>query len=138
MFDRQHSLSADQQYREARWHSARERRGAASLDRGQWYQLCTRREVVPQDGYRDFAIGRRIENLEELRKIRFAANRLLDVQRIVRGTFANKDLREHLAPLLGKTPSQLTPGLITLRPTSTDPRPKASAPGPGVRLKLGR
>jgi hypothetical protein len=32
---------------------------------------------------RDFAIGRRIENLEELRKIGFAANRrLLDVQRI--------------------------------------------------------
>jgi hypothetical protein len=87
MFDRQHSLSADQQYREARWHSARERRGAASLDRGQWYRLCTRREVVPQDGYRDFAIGRRIENLEELRKIRFAANRLLDVQRISHDCF---------------------------------------------------
>src|SRR6266403_3005026 len=32
---------------------------------------------------RDFAIGRRIENLEELRKVGFAANRrLLDVQRI--------------------------------------------------------
>src|SRR5271163_391496 len=110
---------------------------------------------------RDFAIGRRIENLEQLRKIGFAANRrLLDVQRIghdcfvgeacfqdlqkaitvnnqraaalrfadprvqallhvlllfllVQGTFTNKDLREHLAPLLGKTPSQLTPGRIT-------------------------
>ena len=110
---------------------------------------------------RDFAIGRRIENLEQLRKIGFAANRrLLDVQRIghdcfigeasfqdmqrpitvndqraaalrfadprvqallhvlllfllVQGTFTSKDLREHLAPLLGKKPSQLTPGRIT-------------------------
>ena len=110
---------------------------------------------------RDFAIGRRIENLEQLRKIGFAANRrLLYVQRIghdcfigeasfqdmqrpitvndqraaalrfadprvqallhvlllfllVQGTFTNKDLREHLAPLLGKKPSQLTPGRIT-------------------------
>src|ERR1700681_2172429 len=32
---------------------------------------------------------------------------------LVRGTFTNKDLREHLAPLLGKTPSQLPPGRIT-------------------------
>src|SRR5262249_28321730 len=104
---------------------------------------------------------RRIENLEQLRKIGFAANRrLLDVQRVghdcfigeacfqdmqtpitvndhraaalrfadprvqallhvlllfvlVRGTFTNKDLREHLAQLLGKSPSQLTPGRIT-------------------------
>ena len=110
---------------------------------------------------RDFAIGRRIDNLDELRKIGFAANRrLLDVQRIghdcfigeavfqdlqkpaiiddqraaalrfadprvqallhvlllfllVQGTFTHKDLREHLAPLLGKKPSQLTPGQIT-------------------------
>ncbi len=110
---------------------------------------------------RDFAIGRRIENLPELRKIGFAANRrLLDVQRIghdcfigeasfqdmqrpvtvkdqraaalrfadprvqallhvlllfllVQGTFTNKDVREHLAPLLGKKPSQLSPGQIT-------------------------
>ena len=110
---------------------------------------------------RDFAIGRRIENLEELRKIGFAANRrLLDVQRIghdcfigeasfqdmqrpvtvdsqraaalrfadprvqallhvlllfllVQGTFTHKDVREHLAPLLGKKPSQLRPGQIT-------------------------
>ncbi len=110
---------------------------------------------------RDFAIGRRIENLEELRKIGFAANRrLLDVQRIghdcfigeasfqdmqkpttvddrraaalrfadprvqallhvlllfllVQGTFTHKDLREHLAPLLGQKPSQMTPGRIT-------------------------
>jgi hypothetical protein len=37
---------------------------------------------------RDFAIGRRIENLEELRKIGFAANRrLLDVQRIGHNCF---------------------------------------------------
>jgi hypothetical protein len=110
---------------------------------------------------RDFAIGRRIENLDELRKIGFAANRrLLDVQRIghdcfigeasfqdmqrpimvenqraaalrfadprvqallhvlllfllVQGTFTHKDIREHLAPLLGHKPSQLTPGRIT-------------------------
>src|SRR6202047_188751 len=110
---------------------------------------------------RDFAIGRRIKNLEELRMIGFAANRrLLDVQRIghdcfigeasfqemqrpvslndqraaalrfadprvqgllhvlllfvlVQGTFAHSDLREHLAPLLGQKPSQLTPGRIT-------------------------
>src|SRR6202790_4305627 len=110
---------------------------------------------------RDFAIGRRIENLPELRKIGFAANRrLLDVQRIghdcfigeasfqdlqrpvtvdnqraaalrfadprvqalchvmplfllIHGTFTHKDVREHLAPLLGHKPSQYTPGRIT-------------------------
>jgi len=110
---------------------------------------------------RDFDIGRRIENLPELRKIGFAANRrLLDVQRIghdcfigetsfqdmqrpvivdaqraaalrfadprvqgllqvlllfllVQGTFAHCHLREHLAPLLGLKPSQLTAGRIT-------------------------
>jgi len=110
---------------------------------------------------RDFAIGRRIENLQDLRKVGFAANRrLLDVQRIghdcfigeasfqdlqrpvtvdaqraaalrfadprvqglfhvlllfvlVQGTFAHRHLREHLAPLLGQKPSQLTPGRIT-------------------------
>ena len=110
---------------------------------------------------RDFGIGRRLENLAELRKIGFAANRrLLDVQRIghdcfigeaafqdmqrpvmvgeqraaglrfadprvqgllhvlllflfVQGTFRNKDLREHIAPLLGMEPSQLTPGRVT-------------------------
>src|SRR5499425_1396281 len=102
---------------------------------------------------RDFGIGRRIENLAQLRKIGFAANRrLLDVQRIshdcfigeaafqdmqkpvtvgeqraaalrfadpraqallhvlllfllAQGTFRHKDLREHLAPLLGKSPA---------------------------------
>src|SRR5262249_22326818 len=110
---------------------------------------------------RDFAIGRRLENLAELRKIGFAANRrLLDVQRIghdcfigeaafqdmqrpvmvgeqraaglrfadprvqgllhvlllfllVQGAFRNKDLREHIAPLLGMKPSQITPGRVT-------------------------
>ena len=110
---------------------------------------------------RDFGIGRRIENLAELRKIGFAANRrLLDVQRIdhdcfigeaafqdmqkpvtvgeqraaalrfadprvqgllqvlllfllVQGTFRNKNLREHIAPLLGMKPSQLSPGRVT-------------------------
>ena len=41
-----------------------------------------RTETIINDT-RDFAIGRRIENLQELRKIGFAANRrLLDVQRI--------------------------------------------------------
>jgi hypothetical protein len=110
---------------------------------------------------RDFAIGRRIENLKELRNIGFTANRrLLDVQRIghdcfigeaafqdmqkpaivddqraaalrfadprvqallhvlllfvlVQGTFTHKDLREHLAPLLGQKPGQRSPGQIT-------------------------
>lgn len=110
---------------------------------------------------RDFAIGRRIHNLPELRKIGFAANRrLLDVQCIghdcflgeasfqdlqrpvtvdnqraaalrfadprvqallnvlllfllVRGTFTHKDVREHLAPLLGHQPSHYTAGRIT-------------------------
>jgi hypothetical protein len=110
---------------------------------------------------RDFGIGRRIENLSELRKIGFAANRrLLDVQRIgddcfigeaafqhmqkpvvvgdqraavlrfadprvqgllhilllfllVQGTFRKKDLREHIAPLLGMRPSQLSTGRVT-------------------------
>jgi DNA-binding HxlR family transcriptional regulator len=32
---------------------------------------------------------------------------------LVQGTFRNKDLREHIAPLLGKKPGQLTPGRIT-------------------------
>ena len=32
---------------------------------------------------------------------------------LVQGTFAHSDLREHLAPLLGQKPSQLTPGRIT-------------------------
>jgi hypothetical protein len=32
---------------------------------------------------------------------------------LVQGTFTDKDLREHLAPLLGKEPSQLTPERIT-------------------------
>ena len=32
---------------------------------------------------------------------------------LVQGTFTHKVLREHLAPLLGKKPSQLTPGRIT-------------------------
>jgi predicted MarR family transcription regulator len=32
---------------------------------------------------------------------------------LVRGTFTRKDLREHLAPLLGKKPNQLTPARIT-------------------------
>jgi len=110
---------------------------------------------------RDFDIGRRIENLKELRKIGFAANRrLLDVERIchdcfvgeaafnelqgpvivggqraaalrfadprvqgllhvlllfvlVHGTFSHGHLREHLAPLLGQTPSQFPAGRIT-------------------------
>ena len=92
---------------------------------------------------RDFAIGRRIENLAELRKIGFAANRrLLDVQRIGHDCFIGEaafqdmqrpitvndqraaalrfadprvqaHVREHLAPLLGKKPSQLSPGQIT-------------------------
>jgi len=119
-----------------------------------------RAETIINDT-RDFAIGRRIKNLDELRKIGFAANRrLLDVQRIghdcfigeasfqnmqrpviidnqraaalrfadprvqalchvmllfllVHGTFTHKDVREHLAPLLGHKPSQYTPGRIT-------------------------
>src|SRR5215471_15458689 len=32
---------------------------------------------------------------------------------LVQGTFRNKDLREHIAPLLGKQPGQLTPGRMT-------------------------
>jgi len=32
---------------------------------------------------------------------------------LVQGTFRNKDLREHIAPLLGMKPSQLTPGRVT-------------------------
>ena len=110
---------------------------------------------------RDFGVGRRIKNLDELRTIGFAANRrLLDVQRIghdcfigeasfqemqrpvivdsqraaamrfadprvqalfhvlllfilVQGTFAHKDVREHLAPLLGHKPTQYAAGRIT-------------------------
>jgi len=122
--------------------------------------LALRTETTINDT-RDFAIGRRIENLDKLRKVGFAANRrLLDVQRIghdcfigeasfqnmqrpvtvdsqraaalrfadprvqallhvlllfilVHGTFTHKDLREHLAPLLGHQPSQYSPGRIT-------------------------
>ena len=32
---------------------------------------------------------------------------------LVQGTFGLKDLREHLAPLLGQKPSQFTPGRVT-------------------------
>jgi predicted MarR family transcription regulator len=32
---------------------------------------------------------------------------------LVQGTFRNKDLREHIAPLLGMKPSELSPGRIT-------------------------
>ena len=32
---------------------------------------------------------------------------------LVRGTFRNKELREHIAPLLGIKPSQLSPGRVT-------------------------
>jgi hypothetical protein len=110
---------------------------------------------------RDFEVGRRLENLDKLRTIGFAANRrLLDVQRLghdcfigeasfqqmqrpvivdshraaalrfadprvqalfhvlllfvlVNGTFAHKDVREHLAPLLGHKPSQYSTGRVT-------------------------
>jgi hypothetical protein len=110
---------------------------------------------------RDFEVGRRIENLDKLRTIGFAANRrLLDVQRLghdcfigeasfqqmqkpaivdrqraaalrfadprvqalfhvlllfllVQSTFAHKDVREHLAPLLGHQPGQYSPGRVT-------------------------
>jgi hypothetical protein len=119
-----------------------------------------RTETTINDAY-DFGVGRRIENLEELRKIGFAANRRLlevecvshdcflgeaafrDLQQpavkngqraaalrfadpraqalfhilllflLIRGEFAHKHLREHLAPLLGKKPSQLASGQIT-------------------------
>jgi hypothetical protein len=119
-----------------------------------------RTETTINDTY-DFAIGRRIGNLEELRKIGFAANRRLleieclshdcflgeaafrDLQQpavkngqraaalrfadpraqalfhilllflLIRGEFTHKHVREHLAPLLGKKPSQLTSGQIT-------------------------
>jgi len=110
---------------------------------------------------RDFAIGKRLENLPALREIGFQANRrLLDVQRLShdctigetafrqlnepvtvgrqRGSalrfadplvqalfaallvfrllprgFCNRELREHWAPLLGKTPQSITPGQMT-------------------------
>ena len=128
----------------------------------QYHKLleALRTETIINDT-RDFGIGRRLENLAELRKIGFAANRrLLNVQRIghdcfigeaafqdlqrpvtvgeqraaalrfadprvqgllhilllfllVQGTFRNKDLREHIAPLLGIKPSQLSPGRVT-------------------------
>jgi DNA-binding transcriptional ArsR family regulator len=110
---------------------------------------------------RDFAIGKRLKNLPELRKVGFQANRrLLDTQRIshdcaigedafnrvtqpveVNGQrasalrfadpvvlallsllvafrllprgFLNKDFREHLAPLLGLQPCDMTQGKMT-------------------------
>jgi len=119
-----------------------------------------RTETVVNDTY-DFAIGRKLQNLSELRKVGFAANRrLLDVQRIshdcwigednyhrithpaiVHGQrapalrfgnprvtallsallafrllprgFTNRDLREHVAPLLGFDAEQMTPGMMT-------------------------
>jgi len=110
---------------------------------------------------REFEVGRRLQNLDKLRTIGFAANRrLLDVQRLshdafigesafqqmqkpviidtqraaalrfadprvqallqvlllfvlVQGTFTHKDVREHLAPLLGQKPSQYSTGRVT-------------------------
>ena len=47
--------------------------------------------------HRDFAIGRRIENLAQLRKIAFAANRrLLDVRRISHDCFIGEDALKDL------------------------------------------
>jgi hypothetical protein len=37
----------------------------------------------------------------------------VEVNRLLPGTFTHNDLREHLAPLLGKQPSQISPGRIT-------------------------
>jgi hypothetical protein len=51
--------------------------------------------------------------------LRFADPRVLGLLHVllmfllVQGTFRHKDLREHIAPLLGKKPCQLTPGRIT-------------------------
>lgn len=119
-----------------------------------------RTETVINDTY-DFAIGRKLQNLSELRKVGFSANRrLLDVQRIShdcwigedsfhritrpievdgqrtpalrfgeprvvallsallafrllpRG-FTNRDLRQHVAALLGRPSEQMTPGMMT-------------------------
>lgn len=119
-----------------------------------------RTETVINNTY-DFAIGRKLQNLSELRRVGFAANRrLLDVQRISsdcwigednfhriasptnidgqrapalrfadprvtallsallafrllpRG-FTNRDLRLHVAPLLGLNAEQMTPGMLT-------------------------
>jgi hypothetical protein len=56
----------------------------------QYHKLLLRTETTINDT-RDFGIGRRIENLAELRKIGFAANRrLLDVQRIGRDCFVGE------------------------------------------------
>lgn len=122
--------------------------------------LALRTETVINNTY-DFAIGRRLQNLSELRKVGFSANRrLLDVQRIshdcwigedafqritrpaqVNGQrapgirfgdpramallsallifrlmprgFTNRDLRQHVAPLLGRSAEQITPGMMT-------------------------
>ena len=81
---------------------------------------------------RDFAIGRRIENLDQLRKIGFAANRrLLDVQRIGHNCFIGE------GPSLRKNPSPSTTGALRhpalrrsalFRPVL--PRPAAVHPGP--------
>jgi hypothetical protein len=48
------------------------------------------------------ALGSSLSQVVNLRSISLA-----------QGTFTHKDPREHLAPLLGKEPSQLTPGRIT-------------------------
>jgi len=109
----------------------------------------------------DFGVGRKLENLSQLRRRGFATNRrLLDVQktsqdfplseslfrevtgpcsvdnqrasalkfgdplvlalfsvllvfRLLPGGFRSRDLREHLAPLLGEAPNQWTPGRLT-------------------------
>jgi hypothetical protein len=51
--------------------------------------------------------------------LRFADPRLQTLLQVlllfllVQGTFTHKDLCEHVAPLLGKKPSQLTPGRLT-------------------------
>jgi hypothetical protein len=66
--------------------------------------------------------GRRIENLEQLRKIGFAANRrLLDVQRIGHDCFICEACFQASCSTAGENAQPIDPRTNHLRPTSTAP-----------------
>ena len=80
-----------------------------------------RTETVINDTY-DFDVGRRLSNLDDLKRIGFAANRRLRVQSLFaallrfdllpRG-FRNRELREAVAPLCGLSLDDYSAGRMT-------------------------
>jgi len=75
---------------------------------------CFIAEAAFQDLQRPVTVGE-----QRAAALRFADPRVQGLLHVlllfllVQGTFRNKDLREHIAPLLGMTPSQITPGRVT-------------------------